>query len=156
VVFSPDSRKLASGSYDKTVRVWSVSTGQVEQTLDGHSGLVKSVAFSPDGRKLASGSYDNTVRVWNVGTGQVEQKLEGHSGSVTNLLLLLSASKYHPFYSVESSGCWVIQNSSRILHLPWEYRPGDFAAKGSTLAIGAATGRVIFVTLCLEIKAGTI
>jgi hypothetical protein len=50
----------------------------------------------------------------------------------------------------------VIQNSSRILYLPWDYRPVDFATKGNTLAIGAATGRVIFVTLCLDIKAGTI
>ena len=72
------------------------------------------------------------------------------------MLLLPSASKYHPFYSVESSGRWVIQNSSRILYLPWDYRPVDFATKGNTLAIGAATGRVIFVTLCLDIKAGTI
>ncbi|OCL00122.1 uncharacterized protein K441DRAFT_652514 [Cenococcum geophilum 1.58] len=38
VVFSPDRSTLASGSYNETVRVWNVATGQVEQTLEGHSG----------------------------------------------------------------------------------------------------------------------
>jgi WD40 repeat protein len=56
---------LASGSDDKTLRVWDVQTGQCQHTLEGHSKSVSSVVFSPDGSQLASGSWDETVRVWD-------------------------------------------------------------------------------------------
>src|SRR5436190_22597452 len=71
-----------SCSDDRTVRVWNVATGQVEQTLVGHSDFAKSVVFSPDGSKLASGDGVRTLRVWNVATGQVERTLEGHSEGI--------------------------------------------------------------------------
>ena len=56
VVFSPDGEYLASGSWDKTIGVWSVSSGKRIKTLTGHSNNVYSVVFSPDGEYLASGS----------------------------------------------------------------------------------------------------
>jgi photosystem II stability/assembly factor-like uncharacterized protein len=69
VAFSPDGTKLASGSFDKTIKLWSVSTQSLLNTLTGHTYRVYSVAFSPDGTKLASGSLDNTIKLWNVSTG---------------------------------------------------------------------------------------
>jgi len=84
---------MASGSGDGTVRVWNVATGQAEQTLEGHSSSVSSVAFSPDDSKVASGSDDGTVRVWNVAMGQAEQALKGHSSSVSNVTFSPDGSK---------------------------------------------------------------
>src|SRR5262249_33009376 len=55
VAFSPDGKALASGSEDRTVRLWDVATGKETASLMGHEGVVHSVAFSPDGKALASG-----------------------------------------------------------------------------------------------------
>ena len=63
VVFSPDGEYLASGSGDKTIGVWRVSSGESIKILTGHSSDVYSVVFSPDGEYLASGSADNTIGV---------------------------------------------------------------------------------------------
>jgi len=65
VTFSPDGRTLASGSYDQTVRLWEVSSGQCLNVLQGHTNMVTSVAFSPDGKTLASGSSDGTINLWD-------------------------------------------------------------------------------------------
>ena len=60
---------IASGSSDRTVRLWDVVTGAEIRTLEGHTRGVDSVSFSPDGKTLASGSRDYTIRLWDVGTG---------------------------------------------------------------------------------------
>jgi len=57
VAFSPDGQTLASGSLDKTVILWDVSTGRKLRTLKGHTDRVLSVAFSPDGQNLGLGHY---------------------------------------------------------------------------------------------------
>jgi WD40 repeat protein len=57
---------LASGSKDKTVKLWSVESQKEVTTLKGHSDYVLSIAFSPDGKYLASGSQDKTVKLWSI------------------------------------------------------------------------------------------
>ena len=61
-----DGKTLASGSGDKTIKLWDVATGTEIRTLTGHTGGVNSVAFSPDGKILASGSADGTILLWDV------------------------------------------------------------------------------------------
>ncbi|EXA30335.1 hypothetical protein FOVG_18262 [Fusarium oxysporum f. sp. pisi HDV247] len=86
VVFSNDGRLIASGSYDNTVKIWNVATGEEERTLKGHTGWVTSVVFSNDGKLIASGSYDETVKIWNVATGEEECVLKGHTHFVSSVV----------------------------------------------------------------------
>jgi WD40 repeat protein len=76
---------LASGSYDKTIKLWEVASGREVRTLSGHTWDVTSVAFSPDGRLLASGSYDNTIKLWDVASGREVRTLSGHTEGVTSV-----------------------------------------------------------------------
>src|SRR5262249_23048953 len=78
VAFSPDGTHLASGSGDKTVKVWDAQTGRDALTFKGHTERVSCVAFSPDGKRIVSGSDDWTVKVWDAQTGQESLTLKGH------------------------------------------------------------------------------
>src|SRR5437588_1682605 len=64
VALSADGQTLESGSADKTIKVWNLSTGRELRSLTGHTKDVISVALSADGQTLVSGSADNTINVW--------------------------------------------------------------------------------------------
>ena len=64
VCFDSTGSRIASGSDDKTVRVWDAATGACELILADHSCYVMSVCFDSTGSRIASGSWDKTVRVW--------------------------------------------------------------------------------------------
>jgi WD40 repeat protein len=68
-VFSPDGKRLATASYDRTIKLSDAQTAKEQRTLGGHGGQVIRVAFRPDGKCLASASTDGTVRLWDVERG---------------------------------------------------------------------------------------
>ncbi|MEG4024968.1 nSTAND1 domain-containing NTPase, partial [Microcoleus sp. S13C4] len=81
VSFSPDGKYIATGSSDKTARLWDL-TGKLIQEFKGHQDGVSSVSFSPDGKYIATASRDKTARLWDL-TGKLIQEFKGHQDGVS-------------------------------------------------------------------------
>ena len=80
VAFSPDQKYLAAGSGDHRVSLWHPESGELAQSLIGHTDGVFDVDFHPNGHSLASRSKDGTIRLWNVESGRLVQSIETGSG----------------------------------------------------------------------------
>ena len=76
VAFNNTRTILASGSDDKTIKLWNVESQTEIATLTRHSDYVTSIAFNNTGTILASGSQDNTIKLWNVESQTVKIKLK--------------------------------------------------------------------------------
>ena len=85
VAWSPDGMRIASGSWDNSVKIWDAASGKEVRTLSGHSDEVHSVAWSPDGKYIASGSLDWTIKICEVVSGKEMRTLFGHSRCVLSV-----------------------------------------------------------------------
>ncbi|MBL8889705.1 MAG: hypothetical protein JNL67_06980 [Planctomycetaceae bacterium] len=85
VNFSPDGRRLVSGSRDATVKLWDIQTGREELTLSGNAGEVHLVCFSPDGMKVVSASVDGKLILWDAQTGQKLISIPAHTEYVDSV-----------------------------------------------------------------------
>jgi WD40 repeat protein/serine/threonine protein kinase len=133
VAFSPDGKRLVSGGYDGTVKVWDAQTGQETLSLKGHTFEVHSVAFSPDGKRIASASNDQTVRVWDAQTGQEIRTLKGHTGAVTSVA-------FSPDGKRLVSGSWGQDQEGRPLR--GEIKVWDVQTGQETLSLNGLTDGV--------------
>ena len=85
VKFSADGKKLVSGSFDETVMLWDVASGQSLFTMKGHETWVECIDFSRNGKLLASGSTDSTVRIWDAETGKCLHVCKGKDLDIIRL-----------------------------------------------------------------------
>ncbi|GAA5929671.1 hypothetical protein JCM10213_006432, partial [Rhodosporidiobolus nylandii] len=75
----------ATGSRDKTIKIWDAVSGQCLKTLVGHDNWVRALVFHPSGKFLLSASDDKTIRTWDLLTGRCLKVLEAHSHFVTSM-----------------------------------------------------------------------
>ena len=160
IAWSPDGRTLASPSWDKTILIWDVHTGECVRRLEGHTADVNCVAFNPTDSTLASGSSDRTVKLWDPVSGHLLRTFEGHHKQVTSVVFdskgqtLASASMSSWSGTAEQTGSiklWQPANGSLICDLltsnPWCLA---FDPSGRILAAGNQEGNVLLNEISAE------
>lgn len=147
LAFSPSGDTLASGSGDKTIKLWDVSSRTLIATLTGHTSHVFSVAFSPDGT-LTSGSRDGTVKLWDIATLTNLATLEGNTGRVLDVAFspdgtILASSTDGPMV------LWDVAVRDTIATLQGHGDP-SFSSDGSVLVTGAGLGEILLWNLATK------
>ena len=142
------ARASASGSPDKTVRLWDLTNEDKWVTLQKHTGWTNVLAFSPDGEMLASGSTDKTVQLWDTATGEPLATFTGHINGITALafspdgttLVSGSADGMIRFWHIETGA----PLADRITGHTHSMRAVTFFEDNSTLASVAFNGVITF------------
>jgi WD40 repeat protein/serine/threonine protein kinase len=144
VAFSPDGQRLASASYDKTVKIWDSATGKELLSLKGHIRQVMSVAFSPDGQRVASGSADSTVRIWDSATGKELLTLKRHARDVDSVAFSPDGRRLASVSYDKTVKIWDSVTGEELLSLKSNIWPLNvaFSPDGKLLATGTAINTV--------------
>jgi WD40 repeat protein len=125
IAFSPDQKILASGSADRSIKLWDAQTGKLLKSFQGHRSWVWGITISPDSKFLASGSYDHTVKLWDLESGECLQTLLGHPSSVLTVrfshdgktLFSSGYDKLIKHWHLETGNClhtWEADSSNRV------------------------------------------
>ena len=147
LAFSPDGTRLASGSKDTTVRLWS-TISEKSILLQKHTGWTNVLAFSPDGTMLASGSTDKTVQLWDTATGDPLATLTGHLNGITALAFSSDGTILASGSTDGTVQFWKTENGDPLStpitgHTEW-VKAVAFSKESSTLAGVAFNGAITF------------
>jgi len=156
IAFSPDSKRIVSGSYDHTARVWDTATGELLQAFREHSDRVFAVAFSPDGKTVASGGQGSAINVkmWDSLTGRETVQLRGTASSVVYSLVFSPDGKWLAASPHASVVLWDTATGEQVLRQPLAgiesvaFRPDGrwlaAANREQVSVLEVPTGKVLF------------
>ncbi len=150
LAFSPDGKKLVSGSADRTIRLWQINRLESSQILSGHTGWVNTIAISPNGCILVSGSTDRTIKIWDLNTGESIATYRHHQAGIRSLAI---GADNRTIASLDFNGLLLI----------WDLDTGEikatltgsgcviFSPNSKTLATGGKGGKIqIWQQVCAE------
>jgi len=123
IAISSDNKFIISGSYDKTIKIWDVQTGECLKILKGHNGRIESIAISSDNKFIVSGSGDGTIKIWDVKTGRCLKTLKLHPIIYINF-------EEMRFYlnkpiAISSDNQFIISGSSTETIKIWDVQTGE-------------------------------
>lgn len=148
LAMSPDGTRVASASWDRTLRIWSIAGETPPIEITGHDNIVNDVMFSSDGQRLYSASADGTIRVWDAMTGTPLRRLVNHGFGINTL-------------TIGQDGNWIaygaVDGTTRLASLPEGEPLRDFTAdrrpilamayhpQAARIAVGDAQGYIMLI-----------
>ncbi len=146
LAISPDGRTFATGSEDKTIKIWAKSDPAFGAKLWGHNGWVLDLAYSPNGDQLASASFDKTVIIWDMKRNIQMKLLSGHESSV----LAVAYSQDGKYLATGDAGSAIIiwDTATWEIHKQLNQATDEvsslmYSASSRYLASGTSRGRTI-------------
>ncbi len=145
VVFSPDSKRLASCELNGPIKVWDAQTGENTMTLRHNLGAM-SIAFSPDGSRIATGGVDKTIRLWDAQTGAETMTLRGHHSFIASVAFSPDGKRILSGSRDRTLKLWDTLTGTQIMTLREEPEdswllPGvEFSPDGKTIAVASFSG----------------
>jgi serine/threonine protein kinase len=143
VAFTQYGPYIASGSADRTVKLWSPVSPAPIRTYRGHRDFVTALAFSPDGKLLASAGLDGSIRLWSTASSRLYRILSGHDGRITSIAFSPGGEVLASAGEDGTVRLWDFRRSRPVrTHAGAAVKSLAFSPDGRRLAVASAEGNV--------------
>jgi len=146
VAFSPDGKRLVTGSRDHTARTWDAETGACLLVLSGHENAVYSAEFSSDGRLILTGSADGTARVWNAEDGRSIARMAVHVGEINEATFSPDGRRVLTVGEDHTARLWEARSGKSLAEMKGHTEPlnsGAFSPDGAHVLTAAYDGTLL-------------
>lgn len=146
IAMSSDAIWIATGSDDKSAKLWDAKSGQLVRKFSGHAVEVTALAFSPDSKWLITGDAKGHVKLWNRETAELVASMDGHTRKITAIVCLPDGSRVLTASLDKTVSQWDLKTGKELPELQLAHPDGIQAMK----LVPGRTNRV--VTSCSQLK----